>query len=106
MKPAVKNLSKNQKPPEADFLNGQKGKMLPHGSWHLPGGSDHLNLAISLLQLTLLHRGKPVEGAVFTPATCLLGSLQVVKRLLLISKDQEHFIPREIAPVCPGPSFD
>lgn len=56
MKPAVKNLSKNQKPPEADFLNGQKGKMLPHGSWHLPGGSDHLNLAISLLQLTLLHQ--------------------------------------------------
>jgi hypothetical protein len=59
-----------------------------------------------LLWFMPLHQGQPVEGAMTTCCTCLGALSGFLEHLLLVNKDEEHFIPREISLLLPGPSFD
>ena len=99
--PLEKNLSRNPKSPRlTDEMAGSLWKTSPFSCWHL-----QISSACCPLQLSPAYQGGPGEGAVFTQAAPLwassAGSLELLR---LISKDGNHFIPRETSPIFP--SFD
>lgn len=84
------------------------GKMLPFGRWPLQplaGVRNHL-----ASPSPAAHHGPPGKTSrgrcSHTHYLPPRHSSDSLKLLLLVSRDEEHLIPREITPIFPGPSFD